>query len=69
MVAIQWRCIIELVFVMERFYSCIIMVLGWVEGRLKSLVIVRSRDFVVVGNGYNPCYKEWCFRGTDHFDG
>jgi hypothetical protein len=68
MVAIQWSCIIELVSVIEWFYSCIIMVLGWGEGGLRSLVMVGF-GFVVVGNYYNSCYKEWCSGGIDHLRG
>jgi hypothetical protein len=58
MVAIQWSYVIRLVYVMERFYSCITMVLGWGEGGLNYLVMFGFGDFVVVGNGYNSCYKE-----------
>jgi hypothetical protein len=61
MVAIQWSFVIGLVSMMDQFYSYIAMVLGWSEGRLNYLVMV--------GNGYNSCYKEWCFSGMDHHSG
>ncbi len=57
-ICIHTTCVIELVFVMEWFYSCITMVFGWGEGGLKSLMMVGFGDFVVVKNGYNSCYKE-----------
>jgi len=69
MVAIQWSYVIGLVSVMDQFYSYIAMVLGWGEGILNYLVMVGFGDFVVVGNGYNSCYKEWCSSGTDHHSG
>lgn len=31
--------------------------------------MVGFGDFVVVGNGYNSCYKEWCSGGTNHLSG
>jgi hypothetical protein len=62
-------CVIALVFVMEWFYNCITMVFGWGEDGLKNLMMVGFGDFAVVRNGYNSCYKEWCFGATDHFGG
>jgi hypothetical protein len=69
MLAIRLSCIVELVSMMERFHSCITMALGWGEGELKNFVMVGFGDFVVVGNGYNSCYKEWHFGGMDHLGG
>jgi hypothetical protein len=67
MVAIQWSGTTELVFVMERFHSYIIMVLGWGEGGLRNLAMIGFGDSMVVKNGYNSCYKEWHFGGTNQF--
>jgi hypothetical protein len=68
-VAIQWNGTTELVSVMEWFHNCITMVLGWDEGGLKNLAMVGSGDFMVAGNGYNSCCREWHFGGTYHLDG
>jgi hypothetical protein len=54
---------------MERFHSCIIVVLRWGEGGLGNLTMVGFGDSVVVGNGYNSCYKKWHFSGTYHLGG
>jgi len=63
MVVIQWSNFAKLIFVMEQFHNHILVVLGgrWRDGRLKSLVMVGSWNSMVVGNGWNSCYKEWYF--------
>jgi len=45
MFAIEWSDVVGLVLVMERFPSCIVVVLGWGECRSWNWVMVGSRDF------------------------
>lgn len=66
MAPIQWSGAAELVFIMEWFHSCLIMMgRTWIE----ELTMVGSTDFVVARNGGNSRYKQWCSSGLNHLSG